>query len=100
MARPYLVEPDLPDSSTAILCGPGLASLDLPASLEASIVTLWRKSPLAVIVDASALDWLPSGAIATHALRILTPHPGEAARLLQTSTAKVQAGRPAALREL
>jgi NAD(P)H-hydrate epimerase len=100
MVRPYLVDPDLPDSSTAILCGPGLASLDLPASLKASIVTLWRKSPLPMIVDASALDWLPSSAVTTDALRILTPHPGEAARLLQTSTAKVQADRPAAVREL
>jgi len=30
----------------------------------------------------------------------LTPHPGEVARLLQTSSAKVQADRPAAVREL
>jgi NAD(P)H-hydrate epimerase len=100
MVRPYLREPDLPDSSTAILCGPGLASDDLPASLKSSIVTLWQKSTLPMIVDASALDWLPNGPTTTDALRVLTPHPGEVARLLQTSSAKVQADRPAAVREL
>jgi NAD(P)H-hydrate epimerase len=33
-------------------------------------------------------------------VRVLTPHPGEAARLLNWPTAKVQANRLAALREL
>jgi NAD(P)H-hydrate epimerase len=53
-----------------------------------------------VIVDASALDWLPEGPCATAALRVITPHPGEAARLLKTTTGTVQTDRVGALRAL
>jgi NAD(P)H-hydrate epimerase len=53
-----------------------------------------------VVADASALDWLPTGATRTHAARVMTPHPGEAARLLKASTSTVLANRPSALREL
>ncbi len=53
------------------------------------------------MVDASALDWLPlNGYIPPDATRVITPHPGEAARLLQTSVQQVQSNRPKALREL
>src|SRR5262249_8095441 len=100
MVRPYLAVPELPDSCTAIVCGPGLAAPDLPTSLKNFIIEAWRKSSLPMAVDASVLDWLPSGTITTEALRILTPHPGEAARLLQTTTDKVQADRPGTMREL
>jgi NAD(P)H-hydrate epimerase len=41
------------------------------------------------------MDSGPKGAV-----RVITPHPGEAARLLKMSSAQVQADRPAALREL
>jgi NAD(P)H-hydrate repair Nnr-like enzyme with NAD(P)H-hydrate dehydratase domain len=54
-----------------------------------------------MVVDASALDWL-DGAKPEHAefVRVVTPHPGEAARLLGTTAAQVQANRPDALREI
>jgi NAD(P)H-hydrate epimerase len=52
------------------------------------------------VVDASALDWLKTGAFPENALRVITPHPGEAARLLKKTAARVQADRPAALREV
>ena len=100
MVCPFVATPEIPDSCTAILCGPGLASPDLPASLKSHIVDLWQTSPLPMVVDASALDWLPAGATSSQALRVLTPHPGEAARLLKATTAQVQADRPTALREL
>jgi NAD(P)H-hydrate epimerase len=61
---------------------------------------LWQEVPLPVIADASALDWLPPGAAQPKSIRVMTPHPGEAARLLRTSVAQVQADRIGALRTL
>jgi NAD(P)H-hydrate repair Nnr-like enzyme with NAD(P)H-hydrate dehydratase domain len=55
---------------------------------------------LPVVVDASTLDWLPMGPSAKNAIRVLTPHPGEAARLLNMTNQQVQANRPKALREI
>ncbi len=86
--------------ATACLVGPGLASTDVPADLRDMAVTLWRTAPIPVIVDASALDWLPQSSSAVPALRVITPHPGEAARLLGCSAGEVQQDRPAALRAL
>jgi len=51
-------------------------------------------------VDASALQWLPEGPCPENALRVMTPHPGEAAKLLKISAAEVQEDRPHALRAL
>ena len=55
---------------------------------------LWRDSLLPVVVDASALDWLPLDPVPKKALRVITPHPGEAARLLRRDSA-AGAGQPA-----
>lgn len=98
MVRAWETEPSLPNNSTAVLVGPGLASPDIPEALRSFVGKLWQESPLAVIVDASALDWLPPGNAT--GLRVITPHPGEAARMLETTAAEVQADRPQALREL
>jgi hydroxyethylthiazole kinase-like uncharacterized protein yjeF len=53
-----------------------------------------------MVVDASALDWLPSGKFPKNAIRVVTPHPGEAARLLQTTAQKIQKNRAESLREI
>jgi ADP-dependent NAD(P)H-hydrate dehydratase / NAD(P)H-hydrate epimerase len=99
MVRPWKMPLELPESCTAILIGPGLAAADLPASIRETSQQLWKESNVPVIVDASALAWLPPGATAD-ALRVVTPHPGEAARMLGVSTAELQSDRPGALREL
>ena len=99
MVHSYSEGPRFPENITAILLGPGLADPDLPGGLRAFTRELWERSPLPVIADASALDWLPAGA-ESRALRVITPHPGEAARLLGVSVAAVQADRPGALRAL
>ena len=100
MVRPWKPEMELPDSCTAIAIGPGLASPGLPEFIKEKARRFWRESPLAVIVDASALEWLPPGPTPQSALRVITPHPGEAARLLQTSTVDVQRNRPETVRRL
>jgi len=90
----------IPDSASAILVGPGLAASGIARKLAAATRKLWRASALPVVVDASALDWLPSGRFAANAIRVVTPHPGEAARLLKTTAQKIQENRVAALRNI
>ncbi len=100
MVRKVDGEVALPDSCTAILAGPGLAGEDLSEALKRAVRRWWRNSPLPVVVDASALDWLREGPCPPGALRVITPHPGEAARLLKSTTAEVQSDRVQSVREL
>jgi NAD(P)H-hydrate epimerase len=53
-----------------------------------------------LIVDADALNLIASEGVAAQDHWILTPHPGEAARLLDVSAAQVQADRIGALDRL
>jgi hydroxyethylthiazole kinase-like uncharacterized protein yjeF len=99
MVKPWKAPLRLPKSVSAILIGPGLAAEDLPSTIVETARQLWKKSALPVIIDASALAWLPRGATA-NTLRVITPHPGEAAHMLEISVAELQADRPAALRKL
>jgi ADP-dependent NAD(P)H-hydrate dehydratase / NAD(P)H-hydrate epimerase len=99
MVRPWKVPLELPESCTGILVGPGLAAEDLPRSIRETTQELWKEAKPPVIVDASALPWLPASP-AANALRVVTPHPGEAARVLHKSTNELQEDRPASLREL
>jgi NAD(P)H-hydrate epimerase len=90
----------LPKTCSAILFGPGLAESKLPAAFEEEMRVHWRRTPLPVVADASALDWLPPGATPSVVIRVITPHPGEAGRILCRTAASVQADRVLALREL
>jgi len=90
----------LPESSTAIVAGPGLAAPSIPESVQRVVRHLWRDSSLPMLVDASALDWIRAGECRSAALRVITPHPGEAARLLETTPGEIQCDRVAATREL
>ena len=90
-AREHLV--DLALARDAVAVGPGI-SLD-PES-QALARALVAEVPRPMVVDADALS-----ALAGHldlleqgpAARVLTPHPGEMARMLGTSIAQVQADR-------
>jgi hydroxyethylthiazole kinase-like uncharacterized protein yjeF len=100
MVHPWSREVEFPGKFSAILIGPGLAAADMPEELKETTRRLWREAAVPIIADASALDWLPHGSIPKNAIRVITPHPGEASRLIKKSTADVQADRPAALREI
>lgn len=100
MVAPWQGDPKFPGPWTAILIGPGLAYPGLSDQLKLQVRLLWRDSPLPIIVDASALDWLPLESSPRNSIRVLTPHPGEAARLMRTTVDKVQANRPAAVRDI
>ncbi|HMO64372.1 MAG TPA: NAD(P)H-hydrate dehydratase, partial [Verrucomicrobiota bacterium] len=98
MVRPWRPGYLTPERFSTLLLGPGLAAEDLSPDLRREVVRLWQAFPGTVVADASALAWLPTGATLRDALRVVTPHPGEAGRLLRRTSADVQAGRPAALR--
>ncbi len=100
MVVPWQPNSKLTGPYTAILIGPGLAAPDLPDHLKMLARHLWRDSPLPVIVDASALDWVPLDPIPRGGTRVITPHPGEAARLLRSTPQQVQADRLQALRNV
>ena len=100
MVHPWTDEPSLPAGCTAVVVGPGLAAKSLPETLKGFVQRLWMDSPLPMVVDASALEWLPPGAGEDKRLRVITPHPGEAARLLKISSSEVQSDRGRALLEL
>ncbi|MCC7632956.1 NAD(P)H-hydrate dehydratase [Stenotrophomonas rhizophila] len=78
-----------------VAVGPGLGQDDWAHELW----RLVRDSGKPLVVDADALNLLARDAQPLHDA-ILTPHPGEAARLLQTTTAQVQADRYAAAQAL
>lgn len=99
MVQPWRPGNPLPETVTAILFGPGLAAPGVPAELRSELARLWSSYEGPVLADASALDWLPSNSAAP-GLRIMTPHPGEASRLLKTTAEQVQSNRPKAVVEL
>jgi NAD(P)H-hydrate epimerase len=99
MVRLWDPEPGF-EEYTAILFGPGLAAQDVPSTVADAVRQAWLEFNGPVVVDASALAWLPSGSFPECAVRVITPHPGEAARLLGVSAAEVQADRIAAVRAL
>lgn len=84
---------------TVLLAGPGLGE-----SAGAIGNALLGKRPpwAAAVLDADALNALASGSLraALPAHTVLTPHPGEAARLLDTTVREVQADREGAVRQL
>jgi len=88
------------DQAGAMLFGPGLAAVDLPDEVRIIFRRLWRDAAAPVVVDASAIAWLVPHSFGKNIIRVLTPHPGEAAALLKQTVAQVQANREQALREI
>jgi ADP-dependent NAD(P)H-hydrate dehydratase / NAD(P)H-hydrate epimerase len=90
----------LASAQDTILLGPGLAADDLPDTMKMQGRHFWRDVLVPVVADASALDWLPLDPVPRNAIRVITPHPGEAARLLRSTPRQVQADRLKALRDI
>lgn len=76
--------------------GPGLGQ----GAWGRSLLSLAAITEAPQVWDADALNLLAAGAVKMPAGGVITPHPGEAARLLGISSAEVQADRPAAARAL
>ncbi len=69
------VKPGVLAGASVLVVGPGLTSERAQQQLEG----LYRDDPRPAVWDASALDFVPAGVADP---RVLTPHPGEAARML------------------
>jgi hydroxyethylthiazole kinase-like uncharacterized protein yjeF len=78
-----------------VVVGPGLGQSAWARSMVSAVLETTR----ALVMDADALNLLAREP-ARRSNWILTPHPGEAARLLQQDTAAVQSDRFAAVRAL
>jgi hydroxyethylthiazole kinase-like uncharacterized protein yjeF len=79
----------------AMVVGPGLGQ-----ERQALAARIWRGSPTPAVFDADGLNALVGQLVPSPHPRAITPHPGEAARLLGWSAAQVQADRVGALRAL
>lgn len=86
-----LIEP-----ATVLVVGPGLGQHSWGRSLLSAAANAERPQ----VWDADALNQLAAGFVQLPKDCVITPHPGEAARLLGISTKEVQADRPAAARAL
>jgi NAD(P)H-hydrate epimerase len=87
--------PALIDRASVIAFGPGLGQSDWARELFGVVNAVDRPS----VWDADALNLL-AGSPSSAEQRAITPHPGEAARLLSTSTGEVQERRRSALGSL
>lgn len=80
------------DRRTAVLAGPGLGGGygDLPRKTAQWLRELWSSSSLPLVYDADALTCIGP---CTTGIRAITPHPGEAGRILGCSPADIQRDR-------
>jgi NAD(P)H-hydrate epimerase len=85
------------DAAAVVAIGPGLGTGDWGQRLWGQVL---RARKPAVVVDADALNLLALDPVKLPEGWIMTPHPGEAARLLGLDSAAVQVDRLGAVREL
>lgn len=100
MVHPWPSLVRLEEICTALVVGPGLASRSLPQDIKTTVKRFWRTLRQPMIVDASALDWMDPAPVPPDLIRVITPHPGEAARMLGATIQSVQSDRLAAVRHL
>lgn len=90
--EPHLARP------SHVVVGPGLGRTPWSEQMLQQVL----KSGLPMVLDADALNILAEGRLTlpAHQQWVLTPHPGEAARLLGVSTAEIQQNRLGAVLQL
>jgi hydroxyethylthiazole kinase-like uncharacterized protein yjeF len=86
---------ELLEHANVVAFGPGLGRSDWAHDLYAAVAEFGKPA----VWDADALNLLAASPGSSDN-RIITPHPGEAATLLQTTATHIQTDRPAALNEL
>lgn len=98
MVKPVFTAQELSpllDEATHIVLGPGLGQSEWAHSLWTQTLSVDKP----IVMDADALNLLAQQPC-QNSHWILTPHPGEAARLLGTSVEAIQMDRPSAVRDL
>ena len=90
--EPWLVKPDI------FVLGPGLGQSPWSEQLLMQVINQEKTT----VFDADALNLIATGRFSPSrkAQAVFTPHPGEAARLLNTTSADIQADRFGAIRQL
>ena len=90
--------------ASVLVVGPGLGRGQWALEMLQAALAAQTRSRCPMVLDADALNLLAERGHAENRARrtdwVLTPHPGEAARLLETDTATVQADRFAAVAAL
>ncbi|MFA5684079.1 MAG: NAD(P)H-hydrate dehydratase [Lysobacteraceae bacterium] len=95
----HACEGEIPEAAaraSVLAIGPGLGQGDWGRALFERFID----DPRPLVLDADALNLLARSPRLLHARRILTPHPGEAARLLDVDIATIQRDRCASAAEL
>ena len=87
---------DLVERASAIAVGPGLGRDDWGAGLLKAVVGAGKP----MVVDADGLNIVADRGIGLPSGTVVTPHPGEAGRLLGETTAWIQSNRPEAAARL
>jgi ADP-dependent NAD(P)H-hydrate dehydratase / NAD(P)H-hydrate epimerase len=82
--------------ATVVVCGPGLGQQAWGFGLLQAVL----QSGLPLVLDADALNLISTHKLQWRSPAVLTPHPGEAARLLGITGEAIQADRFAAVRAL
>lgn len=88
--------PALLSAATVVVCGPGLGQSAWGQQMLQQVIESGKPR----VLDADALNLLSSRAPMAAGNQILTPHPGEAARLLHCLVPEVEADRVAAATKL
>ena len=83
-------------AATVVICGPGLGRAAWGQQMLQQVLACDKPQ----VLDADALNIIAARVLVAADNRILTPHPGEAARLLGVTVAEVEADRLAAARKL
>tara|TARA_A100000164_G_scaffold75336_1_gene63457 strand:+ start:1835 stop:2662 length:828 start_codon:yes stop_codon:yes gene_type:complete len=89
------------DDNKIALCGPGLGEDNWSEKFFKKFYQYNFKNGL--ILDAGALNLLSlldKNSFVNHSKLVLTPHPGEAAKLLKTTNNEIQKNRPKAAKEI
>ena len=87
---------DLVGRASAIAVGPGLGRSDWGAGLLGTVADAGKP----MVVDADGLNIVADRGLGLSSSAIITPHPGEAGRLLGETTSWIQSNRPEAAARL
>ncbi len=103
ISEPAALQPLL-ERATVLVLGPGLGQSPWSLALFTHALNGARRRKLPIVMDADALNLLSqyrdTNLPTSYEKWLLTPHPGEAGRLLGTSTDHVQVNREQAVRQL
>ncbi len=86
--------------ATVVVIGPGLGKDSWAEQMLQKVLEVSRIRRVPLVLDADALNLLATRQVEPRNNWVLTPHPGEAARLLGVSVAEIEADRYQAARRL